>query len=69
MKKATKLTINRTTLRKLTGPELGDVIGGGDSSNCVSAGCTREACPPPTPTAGCTTVGGPTDICTQIGCR
>lgn len=64
-----KLQIKRTTLRNLTGHELNLAQGGAGSSDCVSAGCTRDACPPPTPTAGCTTVGGPTDICTQIGCR
>lgn len=64
-----KLAIKRTTIRNLTGHELGNVIGGDGSSDCLSAGCTRDKCPDPTPTATCTTVSGPTDICTQIGCR
>jgi hypothetical protein len=64
-----KLALKRTTLRNLTGRDLDFVIGGAGSSDCITAGCTRDNCPDPTPTAGCTTVGGPTDVCTQIGCR
>lgn len=68
MKKIKKLQVNRQSIRNLSGRDL-DAVAGGDSSDCLSAGCTRINCPDPTPTGTCTTVGGPTDICTRLGCR
>lgn len=50
-----KLVMRGEVVRSLTGVDLGNVAGGG--------GVTL-----PTPTAGCTTVGGPTDVCPTLGC-
>jgi hypothetical protein len=53
-----KLSLRSTTLRHLGDADLGGVAGGGGTETCVC----------PIPTAGCTTVGGPTDICPTLGC-
>lgn len=57
-----KLQLNRQTLRALGTTDLAQAGGGGTelcpgTVGCplLTAGCTRLDCPPPTPTAGCTT--------------
>lgn len=57
-----KLSLSRETIRTLGAKELG-VVGGGGTELCPAtnfcplntAGCTRDKCPDPTPTAGCDT--------------
>lgn len=57
--KVKSLVLNRETVRRLSAVELTHVAAGGGTASCPAV-C-------PTPTAGCTTHGGPTSVCT-IGC-